>query len=72
MTFLVTLVHGLAIACDHGDVVPHINTPLCISFVFSVNYKHKINHCQEKKPHYNFLSIILTFLTTIPSGVWQK
>ena len=31
MKFLVTLVHGLEIACD---VVPHINTPICISFVF--------------------------------------
>ena len=37
--------HGLERACD---AVPHINTPLCISFVFLVNYKQKINHCQEK------------------------
>ena len=25
------------------DLVPHINTPLCSSFVFSVNSKPKIN-----------------------------
>ena len=36
--------HGLERGCD---LAPHINTPLCISFVFSVNYKLKINPCEE-------------------------
>ena len=29
------------------DLVLHINTPLCISFVFSVDSKHKIDPCEE-------------------------
>ena len=36
INFLVT--HGSEIACD---AVSDINIPLCISFVFSVNSKHK-------------------------------
>ena len=36
--------HGL----EKGyDLVPHINTPLCIFFVFPVNSKPKINPCEE-------------------------
>ena len=30
------------------DLVPHINTPICISSVFFVNSKQKLNHGQEK------------------------
>ena len=37
--------HGLERGCDP---VPHINS---IYFAFSVNAKHKINHCQEKNTY---------------------
>ena len=35
--------HGLERGCD---LVPHINTPLCISLVFSVNSRPKIKPCE--------------------------
>ena len=38
--------HGLERACD---AIPHINTPVCIYCMFSMNYQHKFNHCQGKK-----------------------
>ena len=56
---------GLEIA---RDAIPHVNTTLSISSDFSVNYKHKIKHCKEKKPHHEFSSKVLTFLTTITFG----
>ena len=43
--------HGLERGCD---LVPHINTPLCISSVFSVNSKPKINPCEETSHIINF------------------
>ena len=61
---------GSEIACD---AIPHIDTPLSISFVFLVNDRQTQNQpLSGKKTHHKFSSIIHTFLTTITSGVWQK
>ena len=43
--------HGLERGCD---LVPHMNMPLCIFFVFSVNSKPKINTCVETSHIINF------------------
>ena len=44
--FIVSDSSGLERGCDS---VHDISTPLCISVVFSVNSKHKINRVQKKK-----------------------
>ena len=43
--------HGLERGCD---LILHINTPPCISFVFSVKSKPKINPCEETSHMMNF------------------